>query len=158
MFVDNATIQIRAGKGGDGMTSFRREKYVAKGGPDGGDGGQGGSVIARADNNVNTLAKFRHSKLVSAEDGEKGKKRKAHGKNGRDEEIIVPVGTVIYEDDQLIADLDEVGKTVVLGQGGRGGFGNSHFTSSVRQAPRMAEYGEPGQEKQLRLELKAWPM
>ncbi|MEX0934270.1 MAG: GTPase ObgE, partial [Candidatus Saccharimonadales bacterium] len=155
MFVDEATIQVSAGKGGNGLVSFRREKFVSKGGPDGGDGGKGGDVIARADNNANTLAKFRHVKQIRADDGGAGKKRKSHGKNGADEEIIVPVGTVVYEDDQILTDLDYPGATAVIASGGRGGFGNAHFKSSVRQTPQLAEIGEPGEEKELRLELKS---
>ncbi len=155
MFVDEANINIQAGKGGNGLVSFRREKFVAKGGPDGGDGGDGGDVIARADNNANTLAKFRHVRQIKAEDGQSGKKRKAHGRNGQDEEIVLPVGTVIYDGDQVIADLASPGDKAVLASGGRGGFGNAHFKSSVRQAPQLAEIGEPGEEKELRLELKS---
>ncbi|MEX0668443.1 MAG: GTPase ObgE [Candidatus Saccharimonadales bacterium] len=155
MFVDEATIQVSAGKGGNGLVSFRREKFVAKGGPDGGDGGKGGDVIARADNNANTLAKFRHVKQIRAKDGSAGKKRKSHGKNGADEIVIVPVGTAIYEGDQMLADLTNPGATAVLASGGKGGFGNAHFKSSVRQTPQLAEIGEPGEEKELRLELKS---
>ncbi len=155
MFVDEATLLVRAGKGGDGSTSFRREKFVSKGGPDGGDGGSGGSVIVRADNNVNTLAKFRHQKQISAKNGENGKRRKAHGANGEDIEVVVPVGTVLYEGEEVVADLKDIDSQAVLAKGGRGGFGNAHFVSSVRQAPRMAEIGEPGEERELRMELKS---
>ena len=154
MFVDEATIQIHAGKGGDGMSSFRREKYVAKGGPDGGDGGDGGSVIARSDNNTDTLSEFRYSQEVKAQDGEKGKKSRAHGKTGSDTIIKVPVGTIIHEGEKLIADLNDPDMEVVIARGGRGGFGNAHFKSSRRQSPRMAELGEPGESKEVRLELK----
>ncbi|MEX0748798.1 MAG: GTPase ObgE [Candidatus Saccharimonadales bacterium] len=155
MFVDEASIRVQAGKGGSGVASFRTEKFVSRGGPDGGDGGDGGNVVVRASNNVNTLAKFRHSKQIKAEAGESGRKRRAHGRNGEDVEIIVPVGTVIYEGDTAIADLVEVDATAILAHGGKGGFGNAHFVSSTRQAPRIAELGEPGEEKELRLELKS---
>lgn len=154
MFVDQVQIQVKAGKGGDGLTSFRHEKYVAKGGPDGGDGGRGGSVILRAEHNVNTLAAFRHEQLIAARDGQGGSRRKQRGKNGKDTEVLVPVGTVVTEGEAKIADLNQEGQTVVVAKGGRGGFGNAHFVSSVRQAPRLAELGEPGEEKHLNLELK----
>lgn len=154
MFVDEVTIKIQAGRGGDGLRSFRREKFISKGGPDGGDGAKGGDVIAKADHNVDTLAKYRYSRLVKAENGENGGKRRMHGKNGRDTELVVPPGTVIYEGESLLADLAVAGKTVVVASGGRGGFGNAHFTTSVRQAPDFAEIGEEGEQKVLRLELK----
>lgn len=154
MFVDEAEVQIKAGKGGDGQSSFRKEKYVNKGGPDGGDGGKGGDVLVRADNNVNTLANLRYSSTITAEDGEHGKKRKARGKSGEDHEIKVPVGTVVYDGDSKIADLTRAGETVVIARGGKGGFGNAHFTTSTRQAPRMAELGESGDDKTVRFELK----
>ncbi len=154
MFVDQVQLRVTAGKGGDGLTSFRRERYVAKGGPDGGDGGIGGSIIFRAENNVNTLGAFRHHQIIKAVDGENGKRRRQHGRNGEDAIVRVPVGTVVYEGEEKLADLTEVGQTAVLASGGRGGFGNAHFTSSVRQAPRIAELGEAGEEKQLNLELK----
>jgi len=154
MFVDTAEINIRAGRGGDGLTSFRSEKFVAKGGPDGGDGGRGGSIIVRADHNVDTLAAFRNRQQIRAENGENGKKRRAHGKSGEDMFITLPVGTTIYRDDELIADLKSRGDEAVLAAGGRGGFGNAHFKSSTRQAPRVAELGEAGEEYTLRLELK----
>lgn len=154
MFVDQASIKVKAGRGGRGLSSFRREKFVAKGGPDGGDGGNGGSVIVRSDHNVNTLAKFRHAKEIRAEDGENGKKRRAHGKSGDDTEIIVPPGTVIYNGGKQIADLKTAGQSFVLAKGGRGGFGNAHFKSSTRQAPVVAEIGEPGEELVLDMELK----
>ena len=154
MFVDEATIKVTAGRGGDGMSSFRREKYVAKGGPDGGDGGDGGSIIFKSDHNTDTLSEFRYSQDISAEDGEKGKKARAHGKNGQDRVLSVPVGTVVFEGDSQLADLDEAGVETVVARGGRGGYGNAHFKSSRRQAPRMAELGEAGEAKELRLELK----
>lgn len=154
MFVDEVTIRIQAGKGGDGMSSFRREKYVNKGGPDGGDGGNGGDVLVRADTNVDTLSELRYSQTITAEDGQAGKKSRAHGKSGNNREITVPVGTVVYEGESVVADLSAPGASAVIAKGGRGGFGNAHFTSSTRQAPRMAELGEAGEEKDVRFELK----
>lgn len=154
MFADEAEVQIKAGKGGDGQSSFRKEKYVNKGGPDGGDGGKGGDVVIRADNNVNTLAKLRYSSTITAEDGENGKKRKARGRSGKDTEIKVPIGTVVYEGDTKVADLTSAGESAVIAHGGKGGFGNAHFTTSTRQAPRMAELGESGEDKAVRFELK----
>lgn len=136
------------------MSSFRREKHVAKGGPDGGDGGDGGSVVARSDHNTDTLSEFRYSQEIKAEDGEKGKKARAHGKSGTDTIISVPVGTVIYEGERQVADLNEAEQEVVIARGGRGGYGNAHFKSSRRQAPKMAELGEAGDAKEVRLELK----
>ncbi len=154
MFADVATIEIRAGKGGDGRLSFRREKYIARGGPDGGNGGRGGNVVFMVDHNSHTLSNFRTSRRVFAEDGHVGGDNRKHGRNGEDVIIHVPAGTQIWHDDELMADLTEEGQTQVLAKGGRGGFGNAHFTSSVRQAPRTAEKGEPGEHFMLRLELK----
>lgn len=156
MFIDEVSVRVKAGKGGDGMVSFRQEKFVAKGGPDGGDGGNGGNVVVRADTNTDTLSRLRYSKVHAAEDGGSGKPQKARGKSGNDLEITVPVGTVIYEEETetVVADLRQADEQAVIAYGGRGGFGNAHFTSSTRQAPRMAEYGEAGGEKTLRFELK----
>lgn len=155
MFVDKVTISVKAGDGGKGVVSFRHEKFVDRGGPDGGDGGRGGDVIIVADRNQDTLAAFRHSKRVVAPDGTGGSKRKRHGKNGADLMVKVPVGTVaVASDGQVIADLVSDGQQAVIARGGQGGFGNAHFVSSVRQAPRVAEKGEPGEEKELTLELK----
>lgn len=154
MFADVVTIKVHAGKGGNGLTSWRREKFVARGGPDGGDGGTGGSVILVADHNLDTLAQFRHTPLLRAEAGENGKHQKMHGKNGEDNIVRVPVGTVVWEGDNQVIDLTKAGQEAVVAQGGRGGFGNAHFTSSVRQAPKVSEVGEAGEEKELRLELK----
>src|SRR3954471_8753844 len=135
-FVDRVQVQIIAGKGGDGALSFRHEKFRARGGPDGGDGGNGGSVVFRASRNQNTLATYRYSKLLQAKNGATGGKRKKHGKKGQDLEQQVPVGTVITDKEgQVIADLTEDGQSVVIARGGKGGFGNAHFTSSTRQAP-----------------------
>lgn len=155
MFVDKATVTVRAGKGGDGKLSFRREKFIDKGGPDGGDGGDGGDVVLVASRNQNTLASFRYQKELAAEPGEPGGKSKKHGKSGQDLLIMVPVGTVATDEaGHVLADADEDGKQIVIAHGGKGGFGNAHFISSVRQAPRIAEKGEPGEQFTLQLELK----
>jgi GTP-binding protein len=154
MFADTANIEIRSGKGGDGRSSFRHEKYRAMGGPDGGDGGRGGDVIFRVDHNLNTLTNYRTSKILKAEDGEVGGGNRSHGKNGEDIIVKVPQGTQIWEDDQLITDLTGPDQEAVIAKGGRGGFGNAHFKSSTRQAPRTAELGEPAEGHKLRLELK----
>jgi len=147
-------MEVRAGKGGDGRLGFRHEKYRAMGGPDGGDGGRGGDVIFRVDHNMNTLSRYRTSKLIKAEDGEAGGGNRMHGKYGEEVVIKVPQGTQIWEDDQLLVDLTAADQEAVIAKGGRGGFGNAHFKSSVRQAPRTAELGEPGDARKLRLELK----
>jgi GTP-binding protein len=154
MFVDSVTIRVKAGKGGNGLMSWRREKFIDKGGPDGGDGGNGGSVYLQSDHNLNTLANFRHSPLITAKDGENGRRQRRHGKSGTDQIIKVPVGTIVSEGGQVLADLNQLARQVMVARGGKGGFGNAHFTSSTRQAPRVAEDGEPGQERQLQLELK----
>ncbi len=154
MFVDNATVIVTAGKGGNGIISFRRERYIAKGGPDGGDGGDGGDVVFVASDNENTLANFRYQKELKAADGANGANAKRHGKKGRDLEVKVPVGTQITLNNELIADFMEDGQTEVIAIGGKGGFGNAHFTSSTRQAPKIAEKGEDGEEFELELELK----
>lgn len=155
MFVDVAKVRIKAGDGGDGSVSFRHEKFVDRGGPDGGDGGHGGDVIFRASNNANTLANFRFQKEIKAEDGQAGSKRKKHGKSGADLVVNVPVGTtIISQDDEIIADLTEDGQKATVARGGKGGYGNAHFISSTRQAPKVAEKGEPGEELEARLELK----
>lgn len=155
MFVDSVELVVKAGDGGNGAVSFRHEKYVDKGGPDGGDGGTGGDVVVVAHRNQDTLAQYRYKKEVSATSGQAGGKRKKHGKNGQDLELSVPVGTVIFnERGQALADLVEDGQRAVIAMGGKGGFGNAHFTSSVRQAPRVAEKGEKGEELTVRLGLK----
>ena len=155
MFVDKVTISIKAGNGGDGYMSFRHEKYVDKGGPDGGDGGNGGSIIAVASNNQNTLARFRYEKSVKAEDGKGGFRQNKHGKRGADLELLLPVGTIITDEDGVIrADLTYDGQRVKIAEGGIGGFGNAHFVSSVRQAPKFAEKGEEGESYSAQLELK----
>lgn len=155
MFVDKVQVKIKAGDGGNGAVSFRHEKFIEKGGPDGGDGGNGGDVIAVASSNEDTLARYRYQQQLKAEPGQSGSKRKKHGKNGQDLELKVPLGTVIInEEGDVIADLHEAGQRAVIAAGGQGGFGNAHFTSSTRQAPRVAEKGEKGQEQTVILELK----
>ncbi len=155
MFVDKATVTVRAGDGGDGKLSFRREKFVDKGGPDGGDGGHGGDVILVASRNQNTLANFRYQKEVVAPSGEPGGKNRKHGRSGQDLLVMVPVGTVATDESgRLLADVDQDGKQTIIARGGKGGFGNAHFVSSVRQAPRIAEKGEAGEEFTIQLELK----
>jgi GTP-binding protein len=155
MFVDKARITVKAGNGGDGSINYRQEKFVDRGGPDGGDGGKGGDIIFLASRNENTLSSFRHNKLILAEDGGYGSKQKKHGRNGKDVIIKVPIGTVITDADKnVLADLVEDNQEVILAPGGRGGFGNAHFVSSVRQAPGFAEKGERTNEKKLQIELK----
>lgn len=155
MFVDKVKAMVQAGDGGSGVISFRQEKFVDHGGPDGGDGGKGGNVIFVASNNQNTLAAFRHQKELKAEPGGAGSKQKKHGKNGADLIVDVPVGTIaIDENGTIIADLTKDGQQVIIAKGGLGGFGNAHFISSRRQAPRIAENGEKGDKLDLTLELK----
>ena len=154
-FVDTATVRVKAGDGGDGRVSFRHEKFIDKGGPDGGDGGNGGDVVLVASRNQNTLASFRFQKELTAEPGQPGDKVRKHGKSGKDLEVLVPVGTVAIDElGHILADVDEDGKRAVIAKGGKGGFGNAHFVSSTRQAPRVAEKGEEGEEITLSLELK----
>jgi len=156
MLVDRARIFVRSGNGGNGSASFRREKYVPRGGPDGGDGGRGGDVLLRARSNLNSLLPFQFNETFTAEHGGPGRSQKRHGKSGQALAIDVPVGTMVWDDEtgELVADLTEPDETVVVARGGRGGLGNVHFKSSTRQAPRIAELGEPGQERGLRLELR----
>lgn len=156
MFVDYVKIYAQAGKGGDGAISFRREKYVAAGGPDGGDGGRGGSVYFKVDRDVNTLLDFRYKKKFKATPGENGQGARKYGKSGKDLYISVPIGTVIKdaETNEILADLSEPEQTALLLKGGKGGLGNSHFATATRQAPRFAQDGEPGEEGEFILELK----
>ena len=155
MFVDKAEVVFKAGDGGDGCVNFRHEKFVDRGGPDGGDGGNGGDIVLVASRNQNTLANFRYQKTVMAEDGKPGSKQRKHGKGGQDELVDVPVGTVaLTATGDVVADLIADGQRVVVAFGGRGGFGNAHFVSSTRQAPRVAEKGEAGDEVAVILELK----
>ena len=154
MFVDIARVFIRAGKGGNGAVSFRHEKYVDKGGPDGGDGGRGGDVVFLATKDLNTLLNFRYKPELKAENGEDGSKRKKRGKSGSPLVVKVPMGTLVKHDGMVVADLTADQQQAVIARGGDGGFGNAHFTSSTRQAPKMAELGEAGEEFEAELELK----
>jgi GTP-binding protein len=154
MFVDKVEVDVKAGNGGNGAVSFRHEKYVDKGGPDGGDGGKGGDVVFVASQNENTLAQFRFKQLLTAEHGKAGFHRQQRGRGGEDLLVKVPIGTQVYHNSTLIADLVRLGQQEVIARGGDGGFGNAHFKSSVRQTPRVAEVGEKGEEKELVLELK----
>jgi GTPase len=155
-FIDEATISVLAGKGGDGSASFRREKFIPKGGPDGGDGGHGGTIYAVADRNINTLIEFRYTRIYKAQSGENGRGAQCYGKGGEDMVIRVPVGTVFSdaETGEAVIDLDRDGARATLAKGGKGGLGNIHFKSSVNRAPRQHTLGEPGEERQLHLELK----
>jgi len=154
MFVDTAKVFVQAGRGGDGAVSFRHEIYVDKGGPDGGDGGRGGDVIFVADEGMNTLIDFRYKPELKGEPGQSGAKRDRHGKSGAPNYVKVPVGTIVKRDGEIIADFTEDGQKLVVAKGGDGGFGNAHFKSSVRQAPRIAEKGEMGDTFEAELELK----
>jgi GTP-binding protein len=156
VLIDRARIFIHAGAGGNGSASFRREKFAPMGGPDGGDGGRGGDVRLVVQRNLNSLVDFQYNEKFLAEDGGAGRGSKLHGRNGKDAVIKVPPGTMVYDDatGELIADLTDEDETLVLAKGGRGGLGNVHFKTSVRQAPRIAELGEPGPEMWLRLELR----
>lgn len=154
MFVDTAKVFIRAGKGGDGVVSFRHEIYIDKGGPDGGDGGKGGDVVFVATEGLNTLIDFRYKPELSAENGATGAKRKQRGKSGQPFYVKVPVGTLVRRDGEVIADLTKHNQEVIIARGGDGGFGNAHFKSSTRQTPKIAELGEPGEEFEAELELK----
>ncbi len=156
MFIDEVQIHVSAGKGWDGLVSWRREKYIPKGGPWGWDGGNGGNVYIRTSEHLNTLSDYRHKKVVSAEDGEKGMPNLKHGRNGKDLILEVPVGTLVFDtnSDELLYDLDVSGQEVLIVVGWRGWYGNAHFCSSTRQAPAFAELGDIPEEKDLRLELK----
>lgn len=156
MFADRATIFIKSGKGGDGHVSFRRELYVANGGPDGGDGGDGGDIIFEVDEGLNTLTDFRHIRKYIAESGEEGGKKNCHGKNGQDLIIKVPAGTVIKEESsgKVIADMSDVNTREVILKGGRGGKGNRHYATATMQVPKYAQPGQPAKELTVILELK----
>lgn len=178
MFVDKAKVSLKAGKGGNGAVSFRHEIYIPKGGPDGGDGGKGGDIVFKADKDTNTLIDFRFTPILTAEDGKNGSGSRSAGRSGRDLIVEVPIGTVVYRldgnsDDSardtlkgarpslrsraeriVVADLTHDGQTAIIAKGGDGGFGNAHFKSSVRQAPIIAEVGEPGEEFEVEIELK----
>lgn len=170
MFVDTAKVSLKAGDGGNGAVSFRREIYIPKGGPDGGDGGKGGDIIFRADKDTNTLVDFRFTPILTAENGKNGAGQRAAGRSGKNLIVEVPVGTVVYKigakgsfeggsdtlrERILLADLVYDGQEAVIAKGGDGGFGNAHFKSSTRQAPLIAEVGEPGEEFEAELELKS---
>ncbi len=156
MFVDLVKLSIESGKGGDGMSAFRREKYVPKGGPSGGDGGRGGHIIFEGDEGLSTLLEFRYNRLRKAPDGENGKNKRMHGKQGEDLVLRVPVGTTIFNDGngKVLADITEHKQQAEILRGGRGGRGNVKFTSSKNTAPDIAERGEPGEALDIRLELK----
>lgn len=156
MFVDKAVVTLKAGNGGNGIISWRHEKFVSKGGPDGGDGGKGGDVVLRASRNEDSLADFRFHKSLKAEDGNNGTKAKKTGRSGQDLIVDVPIGTVVVDNKsgKVLADLTKDESLTIICKGGKGGYGNAHFVSSVRQAPRIAEKGEPGDEYEVTLELK----
>ncbi len=156
MFADRARIFIRAGKGGDGHVSFRREKYVANGGPDGGDGGRGGDVIFEVDEGLNTLQDYRHKRKFTARDGEQGGKRRCHGADGEDIVLKVPEGTVIKESEsgKVIADMSGDNRRQIILKGGKGGLGNQHFATATMQVPKYAQPGKPARELEVILELK----
>lgn len=154
MFVDTAKVKLQAGKGGDGAVSFRHEIYIPKGGPDGGDGGKGGSIIFRADKDTNTLLDFRYNPELTAEDGKNGSGQRSAGRSGKDLIVEVPIGTIVKRDGQILADLTSDQEEATIAKGGDGGFGNAHFKSSTRQAPLIAEVGEPGEAFEATLELK----
>jgi GTP-binding protein len=155
-FVDEALIEVIAGSGGDGAVSFRREKYVPRGGPDGGDGGRGGSIYAVADRNINTLIDYRYARIHRAKSGENGRGADQYGRSGPDVVLRVPVGTVITdaESGEPVADLAQHEARALLARGGRGGLGNLHFKSSTNRAPRQSTPGEAGEQRRLKLELK----
>lgn len=155
-FVDEARIEVQGGKGGNGAASFRREKFIPKGGPDGGDGGRGGSVWAVADRNINTLVDYRYTRKFFAPNGENGRGADCYGAGGKDIELRMPVGTIVRDTDtgETVADLNHHGARQLLAAGGKGGLGNLHFKSSVNRAPKQCTPGEPGQYRSLELELK----
>ncbi len=156
MFTDYAKIYVSSGKGGNGAVSFRREKYIAAGGPDGGDGGKGGDVYFEVDQDSNTLIDFRYKKKFKAQNGENGEGARKSGKSGEDLYIKVPIGTVVKDakTEEILADMSEKGQRTLVLRGGRGGKGNTHFATSTRQAPRFSQGGEEGEEKEIILELK----
>lgn len=155
-FVDEAVIRVKAGKGGNGCMSFRREKYIPKGGPDGGDGGDGGSVYLRADESLNTLIDYQFKKFYEAESGQGGQGGECTGRSGEDLFLPVPVGTMVIDEDtqEIIGDLLDVGQKLLVGKGGFHGLGNTRFKSSVNRAPRQTTKGSMGEERRLRLEMK----
>jgi GTP-binding protein len=156
MFIDQAHITVRGGRGGDGCVSFRREKFVPRGGPDGGNGGDGGNVVLVVDENINTLLTFRRRRKFDAAPGAHGQGSRKHGRSGADVHILVPVGTIVKESStgRQMADLIHPGQQMIVARGGKGGRGNARFATATHQAPREAEEGRPGQERHLELELK----
>src|SRR5699024_5500301 len=156
MFADQVSVYVKAGDGGNGLASFHREKYVPLGGPSGGDGGQGGNIVFIVDEGLNTLIDFRYNRHYKAKRGEDGKSKAQHGQNAAAYDIAVPPGTTVYDEDteEVIADLTTHGQSAVIANGGRGGRGNIHFSSSRNPAPNLSENGEPGEEKNIRVELK----
>ena len=154
MFLDEATITVTGGAGGDGCVSWRQEKYIAKGGPDGGDGGNGGAIYIQADPNTDTLSDFRSVKNFKAQKGSYGEGQNKHGKSGDDLLLVVPPGTLVKEGENIIADLKKTGEEIVIITGGRGGYGNAHFKGPTRQKPDFAEKGDPGGTREVTLELK----
>lgn len=154
MFIDSAEIYVRAGKGGDGAVSFRREKFVPKGGPDGGDGGNGGDIIIEVDNHCHGLAQYNREKRFLAQNGQPGMGSNKHGKNGENLILRVPAGTQVYHKEELLLDLTEEGKRVVVAKGGNGGWGNQHFATSIKQAPKWSKEGLKGESFKLNFELK----
>ena len=156
MFFDHVTIEVTAGNGGDGIVSFRREKYVPEGGPDGGDGGTGGDIVLRVNEQDNTLQKYRFQRTFKAESGENGMGSLCYGKSAETLYLDVPIGTLVYDanTDELLADLTQKDQELLIAKGGQGGLGNNHFKTSVRQAPRFARAGGKGETRKLRLELK----
>lgn len=155
-FCDQTTVKFIGGRGGNGIISFRKEKFVPRGGPDGGDGGNGGSITLVANRNLNTLADFNTNKIFTAENGQNGGKQNKHGKNGQNLILKAPVGTLIIHDgnEELLCDLKEDGHEFIVVRGGKGGLGNARFKSSIHQVPRFAEDGEEGETKEIRLELQ----
>ncbi len=153
-FVDKVSVVVEAGDGGRGAVSFRREKFIERGGPDGGDGGKGGDVVFKVDKNLNTLQAFRYKQKLQGKEGQNGSMRRRHGKNGEDLIVNVPQGTVVVKDGEILMDFSEPDQGGIVARGGDGGYGNAHFKSSVRQAPRIAEKGEAGEKLEVDLELK----
>lgn len=155
-FIDEVLIDVAAGSGGNGAVSFRREKFIPMGGPDGGDGGKGGSIWALADRNINTLVEYRYTRSFKAKNGEQGRGSDCYGKGADDLILRVPVGTVIRDEEtgEELADLAADGRKALVAKGGKGGLGNLHFKSSTNRAPRQSTSGEPGEERRLRMELK----
>lgn len=154
-FLDEIKIHVSAGNGGSGSVSFRREKFIPMGGPDGGDGGKGGDIILKSNNNLNTLIDYRFKQHFRAENGKSGMGRRRHGSYGDDMILDVPIGTQIFdENDQLLADLSEMNQNIIIAKGGRGGLGNNNFKSSTNQAPKYAQKGEEGEKMWLKLKLK----